>query len=408
MFSRRTFIKAGAIAAGSLYLPESLLAQDRQEKACILVWLGGGISATEFINPIPDAPVEYRGVAGAITTKTGYQIGADFPLLAGISDRFTTVRSFNHKDGNHSSATHWLLTGHSNLTGGESSPQKEPSYGSIVSKILGENNPEGVPTYVKVNPIQYDDAAWLGSKFTGFDNDEQGIKNLKLNIPESSFKRRLEMANAIEKSAGNTVGPMKEWTELRNTASKVVVGSAAKAFDLTLEAPGWVRSYDIEKSGFGRSMLLARRLVEAGTRFVTLHHGGWDMHNTIAKDFPARAAEVDIHLTNLILDLESKGLLKSTMIVVASEFSRTPKINPQAGRDHWPGINSLILAGGDYGGNLIGTTDSTASTVTSQPFDPSDLAFTILNHFDVRKGDKTIDNQGRPRYFIEEQARLIV
>lgn len=406
MLSRRTFLQAGALTAGSLFLPESILGQEKKDKACILVWLGGGISATEFINPIPGAPVEFRSVTGAIDTKTGWQIGGSFTNLAQISDKFTAVRTFNHKDGNHSSATHWVLTGHPNLSGGEGSPQKEPSIGSIVSKIFGENNSEGVPSYVKVQQIQYDDAAWLGSRHTGFDNDEQGIKNLMLNVPEQQFKRRLDIANLIEKNSANQ-GMMKDWSELRETAAKVVVGDAGKAFNLKLENSPWVQKYDIEKSQLGKSLLLSRRLVEAGTRFVTVHHGGWDMHNDIAQAFPTRAAELDLQLTNLVLDLESKGMLESTMVVVASEFSRTPKININAGRDHWPLLNSLLLFGGGYGGQLIGTTDSTASSPTSTPFTPKDLVYTILNHFDVRKGDKTIDNLQRPRYFIEDDARLI-
>lgn len=407
MLNRRSFLQAGAIAAGSYFLPEFALGEDKQEKSCVFLWLGGGIASTEFINPIPSAPVEYRSVTGAIDTKSGYQIGGSFTNLAGISDKFTTVRSFKHKDGNHSTATGWMLSGTQMTSASEGSPQKDPSHGSMLSYYFGENNGNGVPTYVKINNIQYDAAAWLGSKYTGFENDEQGIKNLTLSIKEEQFKRRLEIVSLVEKNTEKR-GLNKDWTDLRSVASKVIMGNAGKAFNLKSEDEKYRNLYDIEKSQLGKSLLLARRLVEAGTKLSTIHYGGWDMHNTIAKDFPVRAAELDKFLTVFILDLEQRGLLKNTLVVVASEFSRTPKINGLAGRDHWPGTNSLLLFGGNYGGNLIGTTDGNNSEVTSNPFEPKDLNCTILNHFGIDQHYKMVDNLARPRHFIEQEAKLII
>lgn len=408
MLNRRSFLQAGAIAAGSYFLPEFALGEDKQEKSCVFLWLGGGIASTEFINPIPDAPVEYRSVTGAINTKSGYQIGGSFTNLANISDKFTTVRSFKHKDGNHSTATGWMLSGVQMTSASEGSPQKDPSHGSMLSYYFGENNSNGVPTYVKINGIQYDAAAWLGGKYTGFENDEQGIKNLTLNISEEQFKRRLGIVGIIENGNNKKPGLNKDWSDLRDVASKVIMGNAGKAFNLKSEDEKFRNLYEIEKSLLGKSLLLARRLVEAGTKLSTIHYPGWDMHNTIAKDFPVRAAELDKFLTIFILDLEQRGLLKNTLVVVASEFSRTPKININAGRDHYPSCNSILLFGSNYGGKLIGTTDDKNSEITSNPFTPIDLNYTILNHFGIDKNYKMIDNLQRPRHFVDPEAKLIV
>jgi uncharacterized protein (DUF1501 family) len=166
--------------------------------------------------------------------------------------------------------------------------------------------------------------------------------------------------------------------------------------------------YEISSSGFGRSLLTARRLIENGCKFITLTNNGWDMHTDIEDGFKNRAVELDKMLSIFLQDMQERGLLKNTLVVVCSEFGRTPKINVSSGRDHWNSVNSLILAGSNYGDSVIGKTDEKATTVSDKPFVPMDLSYTILNHFGYSKDDVLIDNQKRPRFPVEKEAKLIV
>lgn len=403
--NRRTFLTT--TAASTLLGSKIGASVDKGEKSVIWIWLGGGASSTEFTNPIPDTTSEFRGINGAINTQGGYLIGADFPNLAKISDKYTTVRSFGHKDANHSSATHVLNTSHYNFTGGEGSPQKEPCYGSIASKFYGENTNIGVPNFVKLQPIQYDGAAWLGSKYTGFDNDENGIKSLKLNIPKEQFERRMSIIRSLEKSGSEKENLYKQWSDLRETANQIIAGKAGDAFNLLLSNDADRLKYNVDKSGLGKSFLLAKRLIEANSKFIQLTYGGWDLHSNIADGTKTLSRELDLYLTSFLTDLAESGRLENTLVVVATEFGRTFKLNVTSGRDHNPVITPLILAGGNYMGGLIGTTDKINSEITSNKYTNEDLAYTILNHLNIPKDYTVIDSQSRPRHIISNDAKII-
>lgn len=405
--NRRSFLNAGLLTSLSPALLHAIESK-KEERACVFIFLGGGISHIDFLNPIPEAPVEYRGVNGAVKTKSGWDIGGNFPNLAKISDKFTGVRSFKHPDGNHYTATHAVVTGHVAFNISEGGEQKEPAFGSFVAQKYNESLPNGVPTYLKTSPISHDRSGWLGSRYGGFDYNAESIKNLSLNIPEDRFRSRLGIMNIIDGDASKQVGIDRQWGELKETASKVIVGSAGKALDVNNEPEQGKKYYNIERSGFGRNLLIARRALEAGTKFVTVQYGGWDMHSAISDAMNRTSVELDNTLPLFILDLEQRGMLKNTLIVVASEFGRTPKVNRDFGRDHFPSVNSLILAGGNYGGSVLGKTDSKATVVEESPFEPKDLTFTILNHFGFEKGDALTDSMRRPRYLIEDSAKLII
>lgn len=397
---RRTFLTTTCLpfCYNALFANGPQLA--KQNKSVIFIWLGGGISSTEFINPIPDSPVEFRSVNGHVYTKSGYLLGNSFQKMASISNKFTTVRSFGHSDPNHATATHWMLTGHANIQGGESGPQKEPSNGSIVSRVYGENSISGSPTYVKLQKIQHDAAATLGNRYNGFDADEAGINNLTLNGTIDKLNNRLSLLNSMEKDASSL-------SILRESATKIISNDVGKAFKLDLEPEDNRIKYNIAKSEFSKSLLLARRLVESGTLWVNIHTGGWDMHSDIGKAFPTPAADIDNGVYTLINDLDERGMLDSTLVVITTEFGRTYRINATAGRDHQANIVPLILAGGKYREGLIGTTDKNNSEVTSNKFSPIDLQYSILDHMGISKDMKAIDVIGRPKYFIANEARII-
>jgi len=408
--SRRTFVST--LAASSLLGTKLGASVSKGDKSVIWLWLGGGISATEFINPIPSAPIEYRSVTGHVDTKSGYQLGGNFVNLAKISDKITPVRSFAHKDGSHSTATGWVMSGHPYLGLADGSPQKEPSYGSIISALTQPSTPDGIPTYVKVQKIEYDGAVWLGSKHVGYEASGDGVKNLKANVENAQFARRMEMVRLIDRKGDELY---KSWSELREQSYNIVIGTASKVFELKQEPQQILNKYNVGKSSLGESLLLARRLVQAGSKFITVHHGGWDMHSDIKVGFDRLAPDVDYSLYTLVQELEMLDLLQNTMIVITSEFSRTPKLNSGLGasvvpgRDHWPSVVPLMLIGGEYThGNVVGTTNGLAEYPTSAAFGPKDLTNTIFDHFNLDKRSKITDNTGRPHYFVEEDSRCIL
>lgn len=388
----------------------TLSAEDTQEneKSCIFIWLGGGASVVDLWNPCMDSSEDYRSVFGSIQTKTGYHIGGKMENLAKISDKFSLAVSLKHSDGNHGSATHWMMSSKNAAGMAEGGTQKDPSYGSIVSRRFGENRDNGVPTYVKIDKIQYADAAWLGSRHTGYENDSESIKNMKLGIPKSSFDRRLDIVRHMEKDTQNL--SMRQWSDLRETAYKMMTGDTADSFNINKESEATRLKYNIEKSPFGKSLLTAKRLIKSGAKHCTVSIGGFDTHTDIVVNLGKLAIEIDYQISNLISDLAAEGMLKNTLVVVCSEFSRTKidKTQPGLGRHHWPSTNFCLLAGGSYGDNLIGTTDKTGLEVTSSAYYPKDLCRTIMNHFDISPSYRVVDIQNRPRYLVEEDSRVIL
>ncbi len=407
--NRRIFISS-LLASNLVYLTKNVGASDTEvktNKSVIFLFLGGGISSVDSFNPKVDVPDEYACISTPIITKAGYMIGRHFPQLAECSKYISPVHNYKTFDGNHNSATAYSFTGMPAFGLPEGAQAKEPSVGAMISAAHGERNNIGVPNYIQIQKSLHDGPAWLGAKNSGFYTDEDGIKNLQINTSPEQFVRRSKMVEEIEKYNGRDNHYFSEWSNLRNNAKNIIMGKAAQAFNLKNENQVWLDRYEESKNGFGKDCLLARRLIEAGAKFITLAHHGWDMHVGIENGFDARCPDLDMHLSNLILDLESKGLLETTLIVVTSEFSRT-KMNITAGRDHNPSITSLLLCGGKYGGNVIGQSDKFGLEAQGNPFAPKDLAYTILNWLEVPDDYTVIDNMRRPRHFIQSEARIIV
>lgn len=392
---RRTFLQSIALGTGAMYCSPALAAE-KNEKAVISIHLQGGISAVDFVNPIPDAPVEFRSSRGAVDVGS-YQIGGDFTNIATLEDHMTIVRSMKFKDANHQTATMAHMTSHFHVP---NAGQREPSFGSLIAKeYLPNSQKSGIPHYVKLRNIDGDDASWLGIRYNGYDADDEGVKNMKLhgNVDNRRFDTRLKMMSIID-DAGNLPGLGHDWTDLKSMAVSIIKGDAAEAFDLTQEPNSMYGD-----SRFGKDLLLARRLVERGTKYVSLNsNAGWDNHSNIDDAFRTNAPGLDKGVATLINDLKDRGLLDNTIVVLWSEFSRT-KINLNGGRDHNPNTNTLVFFG-KTGKGVIGETDDNGLNSIGNVYSPSDLAWTIGNHMGLEKGLTIKDNQARPRHIFTDEA----
>lgn len=398
---RRNFI-----AASSLALYPSLVFGEKQkekgQKSVVWIWLGGGIANQEFSNPI-DGPKEYASVNGWVDTKSDFRLGGNFSNLSKLSNDMVVVRNLKHKDGNHNSATHWMNTSVANFTGGEDGPQKEPSFGSMISYHTGTNNSLGIPTYVKLNKIRHDGPAWLGAKYTGFLSDEQSIRNMNLGLPRDRIDRRMSMVRLVDKQDFEME---RKWTALREEAYNISVGKASEAFKIELESIDIQNKYELGKSGFGKSLLMTRRLLQNGVKWINITNDGWDFHQDIAKNFNTKSPELDRLLYIFIEDLRKNNLLENTLVVIASEFSRT-KINIQSGRDHNPNSIPLLMLGGPCNGRVIGQT-SKDGLESENPYSPDDLWWTIGNFLEIPKSYTIVSSDKRPHHIFHDSAKDIL
>jgi hypothetical protein len=373
------------------------------DKALIVIWLGGGHASQETFAPTLDGPDVAKSTTGVVGTNVGgMYLGGTFPNLAKLANEYSLIHSLVHSDANHDSGTHFNMTGYMTVAS-DMAPSKNPSYGAVISKYYGANSTSnGIPTYVKANSIRHDGSAWLGIVNDGFLASDDGVKNLGLNTSEEQFKRRLGFINVIEKSNKlDNLQFMREWTDLRGQASRVIMGDAANAFKLQTENDTVKDKFGITKSNLGKQLLLARRLIESGTKCVTVHFGGWDHHVNIKQAMENVGAELDIYLSSLIEDLKDRNLLKDTMVLVMSEFSRTT-LNNTGGRDHWPAVQSCLISGGDFNhGRIIGEMSKDRKVPLTKPIYPLDIMATVLTHFGIPLDYQIIDKDKRPRNLIE-------
>jgi len=401
-FNRRDFMQVGSIGTGlaSLGLSDLQAGEDvcllPNDKSVVWVWLSGGATQVETFDPKPDAPSEVTAVNGSIMTKGDYLIGGDWVRLAGVGDKMTVVRSFAHGNSSHRTATHWVMTGHNNT---DNSAQ-QPSYGSIVSSSFGANHPlSGMPTYVRSNRINFDEGAWLQGNVKPYEANGEGIKNLQLKANLERFMGQRELLDGLDRLREGVDSGADAWSSLRGQSYNMLLGKVAEAFDIKKEHPATLATYG---KGIGEQLLLSRRLVEAGTKFVTINYGGWDMHGNISKALQGRVPPIDQALSAFINDIYNKGLNKNVLLVVTGEFGRTYKINKNAGRDHWPRLSPLMFSGGDFEmGRAIGESTSKAEEPKTDPYGPQNVAATLLQHFGIDQHTQKIDMGGRPRYFLE-------
>jgi hypothetical protein len=374
------------------------------QNSVIYLFLSGGPTHIETFNPIPNAPVDRKSVVGETRTKTsGMIIGGLWKQLSSVSDKFCVVNSFHHSDPNHESAVHWMMTGERNVP---NAAQKWPSFGSVIVGQYGTNIDCGLPSYVKLNQIPHDGASWMGSKYMGYGASGEGVKDLMLK-QQDRFERRINVLRTLDNSHvfKNNDTASKNWTELRDQAIDVLLGTANEAF-LVEKDP----EYDTYKQDqLGKDLLTAIRLVEKGVKFVTINYGGWDMHQNIGQGLNKLVPPLDNYLFQYFKSAQQRELNHKNMLVMTGDFGRTPKVNKDAGRDHWPHLVPLLIANDGYEmGRVIGRSDTNAERPDSEPFEPEDLKWTIFNHMGINKNADWYSIEQRPMTFIKESAKNIL
>ena len=392
---RRGFLTVGALGGLGLSMGDlfRMRAQADQKHydfisakadSVIHIFLPGGIAHQETFDPKPYSPLEYRGELGVAKTKSGDVFCETVPKLAAISDKLTVIRSMNHGEAAHERGTHNMFTGY------KPSPALVfPSFGSVISHEYGPR--KNLPPYVAIpnSPNEFAGTGYLSSSYgpfsLGADPANKGFRVQDLSLPNgvdmARFDRRRSALDAVnshfqEKQKSDAISAMD--TFYQRAYSLISSEKAREAFNIEAEDGGLRDKYG--RNTAGQRLLMARRLVEAGVRFVTVTYGGWDMHNQISTGMRRDMPALDQGLAALIEDLESRGLLERTLIMVSSEFGRTPKINNEAGRDHWPKVFSVMLAGGGVKGGLVyGSSDATATEPEFDPVSPEDLATTMYH-----------------------------
>ena len=418
--NRRDFLRVGVVSCLGLSLSDILRAQasspanpaSKKAVSCILIWLDGGPSHIDTFDPKPEAPVEVRGDFKPIATSVaGVRICEHLPRTARIMSDVALIRSLTHELGNHDTGSRYLLTGH------KPSPATDyPSLGSVVAK---ESDKTIVPPYVAIpGAVPAGGAGYLPGNYSpisvGGDPSHADYRVRDLDTPEGvsfdRFSRRREMLAKIDaysrqvETSPATAGRDAFYEQ----AYRLMTSPAAKkAFDLSAEPDSVRDRYGRGKVGSG--CLLARRLVEAGSRFVTVVDTGWDTHTGIFKALPdalfpgsGKLPALDHAYSALLSDLKERGLLESTLVVLIGEFGRTPKINGAGGRDHWPRAGCACLAGGSVrGGQVIGATDAFGEAPIEKPVRPEDLAYSMLQLLGVDPTRQYIAPNGRPLKILD-------
>lgn len=420
--SRRGMLAAGAMAGFGLTLPELLMRQAIAEqkyydtvaakaKSVIHVFLPGGMSQQETFDPKPYSPIEYRGDFRPIKTNTGEYFCETLPQLAKRADKFSVIRSMTHGEAAHPRGVHNMFTGY------KPSPAVQyPSFGAVVSHEFGPRN--NLPPYVCVPdiPNEFAGTGYLSSSYGGFalGNDparkDFQVRDLNLagGVDEERFLRRKSLLHQINQSfeAGQTADNVMAMDTFYQRAYDLLDTPAAKeAFDINKEDDKLRDRYG--RGEAGQRMLMCRRLVEAGVRLVTMTYGAWDMHQNVTSNMNKMMPSLDQALATLLDDLSDRGMLDETLVLVTSEFGRTPKLNADAGRDHWPKVFSVMLAGGGIRGGMIhGASDSTASQPDQDAVSPADLAATMYRLLGI-VADKELMAPGDRPIEIVDGGKLI-
>ena len=410
--SRRNFLQFGSGLAG-LTLADFLRADegalsDHKKKSVIVFWTHGGMSQQDTYDMKPDAPSEYRGMYLPVQTNVaGINISERFPLQAKVIDRISQVRSVWHENGTHAPSAHWMQTGYFGPTLARNAAQR-PSFGSVISRALGPRVPL-MPAYVTVPKSEafgYQGAVYLGKRYNPFevggDPNATAFKVPNLALPSglsldsvNSRKRLLGAFDSIRRDVDQS-GSMEGLDTFKGQALEMVTGDhVRKAFDLNAEKDKLRDKYG--RHQYGQSALLARRLVEAGTRIVTINTGYWDHHNDIEPRLEEHLPPLDRAIWALIEDLTDRGMLDDVLIYCAGEFGRTPLINGHAGRDHWSKCFTVMLAGGGIqGGRVVGASEKWGGDVKERAATPLDVMATIYQQLGIPLTTHYEDSTGRP------------
>jgi hypothetical protein len=410
---RREFLFVGLVGSLGLTLGNLLKLQAEtvsgkaRAQSVINIFLPGGIAAQESFDPKMLAPIEYRGPLGTVKTKLdGIYFSELLKQTAQVADKLCVVRSMTHGEADHDRGTHNMFTGW------RPSPAVQyPSIGSIVSHELGSRN--DLPPYVCIpsQPNSFAGTGYLGSAYgpfsLGADPANGGFKVRDLHLPsgvdEKRYAERREMREVVDAhfSALEKSDALAGMDSFYQRAYAMMSSDKARAaFDLKKEADKLRDDYG--RNAAGQRMLLARRLVESGARFVSLTYGGWDHHDNIRNGISDQMPNLDKAFAALIGDLEQRGMLDSTLVLLTTEFGRTPKVNGRAGRDHYPKVFSIVMAGGGIKqGSVHGATDSTGSEPDNDPLTVPDYAATVYSLLGIDY-EKTLLAGSRPVKIVKD------
>jgi len=431
---RRTFLQAGAISALGLSLPSVLQARSTgttkasKGNACILLYMTGGPAQQETFDPKPDAPEGTRGEFKPIATSaTGIQICEHLPKMAKQIHHCAIFRSVYHNSDTHGVGVHYNLTGLKHAPRQSGEPQVDrrdpPCIGSVIRQIRGDRN--GLPAAVQLpRPVgDQNNAMWggqhagvLGSKYDPlFIHDEQWLPGNPLpgftppdGVDNKRQTNRVKLLESMGKLSPAEESAEREYARFQQIAFDVLNSERAwKAFRLTDEKPAMLERYGDNR--FGRSCLVARRLIEAGVQLVTVpwmfkqSEQNFDTHS---KNFPKMKDKllppVDQGFSALLEDLEQRGMLSSTLVAWTGEFGRTPKINGSGGRDHWGKVYSAVLAGGGIrGGRVVGRSDKQGGVPVDNAVHVTDFVATMYHALGVGPDTPVYEPTGRPLYVVQ-------
>jgi len=421
--SRRGFLHVGLLGGLGLSLPQflSMEAKAQQKhyktregvaKSVIQIFLPGGMAHQESWDPKPYAPTEYRGPLGTIDTSIkGVKFSQYLKNTAKIADKMTIIRSMAHGEAAHERGTHNMFTGY------KPSPALEyPAMGSVVAHELGPRN--NLPPYVCVPsvPNEFANSGYLSSAFgpfaIGSEPSRSDFEVRDLNMPGGVDEKRFDRRRSLLETVDHHFKTLEESDALdsmdafyQHAYNLISSQEAREAFNLKAEPEAVRNRYGMNTPG--QRMLLARRLVEAGTRFVSLTAGGWDHHDNIKNGIQQQLPPVDQAIAALISDLDERGLLDSTLVMVTSEFGRTPKINGTGGRDHWPRVFSVGMAGGGLHRGLVhGSSDALGGEPEEDMVGIEDLAMTVYNQLGIT-GDKELMSPGDRPIEIVSDGRVV-
>lgn len=414
--SRRSFLQIGTLGVGGITLADLLRADanaaaGHSKKSVINIFLSGGPSHMDTFDLKPNAPSEFRGEFRPIATNVpGFEISEYFPKLATVADKFSVVRSiagFSEEHTNTQSDTGWSVNSLKSIGG-------RPSVGAIMSKLWGPaqvTQHGSAPTSVDLTSTSQ--PGFLGQVHGAFVPDGIGRQNLSLNYQVTlkrldDRKALLTGLNSVRQGADSR-GMMTALDSFTERAVNLITsGEVATALDLRHEDPRLLARYG---SGQGQQdttrMLLARRLIQAGTRCVSFSWGGWDTHGNNFGHLKMQLPNLDNGLSALIEDLDAHGMLDDTIILMSGEFGRTPRVNAGAGRDHWPRAGFFFIAGGGFRhGQPIGTTNRLGEVADHRPIPLQSVFATMYHQLGIDPATTLIDPNGRPQYLLDERKLI--
>lgn len=403
--SRRNFLRIGAMGCAGVVAPLTLPGLLRAEgakgqklghKAIINIHLSGGPSHSDMFDLKPEAPVEFRGAFQPIRTNVpGFEICEHFPQLATMAQRFTAIRSLvglRDEHSNHQTQCGYIERDLANAGG-------RPALGSVVAKLLGPT-PSGSPPFVA-----YDGApqGFIGPVYKGYRPDGGNLR-LRGDLTGARLDSRTNLLSQLDLLKRNLdrSGQMEALDAFTQRAVEVVTsGRVADALDVDKESEPTRKRYGRE----GRQFLTARRLIEAGVRVVTYNWGGWDTHNDNFKHLSKQLPQLDQAMSSLLTDLADRGLDKDVAVVMWGEFGRTPRVNSQAGRDHWSKLGMAFLAGGGWRHcQAIGSSSRLAEEAKDRPVHLHEVFSTLYQHMGIDVNSQQLfDTVGRPQYLVDQR-----